>query len=44
MRYDSAARELKAIADQGFDEITSERVRTAMSPPLVTQRTVARLR
>ena len=42
--YDSAARELKSMADQGLVKITSERLQTEVSPPLVTQLTFARLR
>ena len=42
--YDSAARELKSMADEGLIEITSERVLRDVSPPMVTQLTFARLR
>ncbi|MES1265132.1 MAG: hypothetical protein ABUU24_05700 [Variovorax sp.] len=42
--YDSAARELKSMADAGLVRITSERLLTSASPPLVTQLAFARLR
>jgi hypothetical protein len=42
--YDSAARELKSMADQGLVEITRERFRTEVSPPLIAQLSFARLR
>jgi len=42
--YDSAARELKLMADQGLVEITSEQLRTEVSPSLVTRLAFARLR
>jgi hypothetical protein len=42
--FDSAARELMSMADQGLVEINSEQVLDDRTPPLVTRLTFSRLR
>ena len=42
--YDSAARELRSMADEGLVEIISERVRDEAPAPLIRHITFARLR